>query len=326
MQKHSRYFYTRLPEGQKLIYDNILQSLYNYQKDIKIISPFAINTVLKINDCVLFDNPELFYVNSDEIPYSYNSGHAVINFNFLYNMAEINNITRNIQGKTQILMQKLYDKNYNDFDKEKEIHDFLARNVEYDNTQDTDPVFHNIVGALLNGTAVCSGYSKAFKYLCDLANMSAVYVSGEAINPAGILESHAWNIIKINNDCYHVDVTWNSCQSITKDTVCYNYFNISDAYMKTDHIWDMQNYPRCNLTSDIIPYITSGSDFKNYIITQVKNKNRNFSMRVNKKFNDDKEVLGRISGILAGSWIFGKTITVRYNKNQDIINVSLKPT
>jgi transglutaminase/protease-like cytokinesis protein 3 len=317
-----------MPDEQKSVYNHILHSLYAHQKDVKIISPFKIDTVLKIAHSVLFDNPELFYVDKNEIPYSYNHSHAVINFIFLYNQSEINDITRKIQRKVQPILQNLENSEKSasgdDFEKEKKIHDFLVQNIQYNHAKDTNPVFHSIVGALLNGAAVCSGYSNAFKYLCDLSGISCIYVTGEALNPAGVLENHAWNIVKINNACYHVDVTWNSSSRINKNDVCYDYFNISDAYLKTDHIWDMQKYPKCDLTSAIIPYITSSSDFKNHITAQIKAKNKNFSMRINKKFKDEEEIYKIIqNAIPLTSRIFISGITLRYNKNQDIIGISI---
>ncbi|MCL2099505.1 MAG: hypothetical protein FWH24_03595 [Oscillospiraceae bacterium] len=320
---HSRYYFTRLSNEQKPIYGDILNSLYNQQKNVRIPAPFKIDAIIKTARGVLFDNPELFYVDAVEIPYSYNSSRAVISFNFLYSAAEIGRMTRSIQNKTQPLLQKI--SNYTDYDKEKEIHDFLARNVKYNETKSSDPVLHNISGALTDGSAVCSGYSSAFKYLCDLSGMSCIYVSGEAVDLNEVKETHAWNIIKINGSCYHVDVTWNSMLRL-KNGDCYDYFNISDAYMKLDHMWDTQNYPQCGVMSGMIPYFTSGSDFKAHIAAQLKSKNKNFSMRVNKKFRNEEEIYSIIQdAIPLVSRIFVRGIALRYNKKQDIINICINP-
>jgi len=317
--KHARYFYTRLNDGQKLIYKNILQALYARQSSINIISQLEIGVILKIVKNVFDDNPELFYASENEIAYSYNGGH-VIYFKYLHGSRETAGIINNINGRIKPLMQKTA--NYDKFEKEKELHDYLARNVKYNQAKSAEPVYHNITGALLEGTAVCSGYSGAFKYLCDLSGIGCIYVTGRAVNPDGVLENHAWNIVKIGGSCFHVDVTWNSCCRVNDDD-CYDYYNISDAYMKKDHIWEHQAYPKCSLTAKIIPYITSASDFKEHIIEQVKNKNNNFSMRVNVKFKDEAELAGKIGRMLSGMPTF-KSLGLRYNKNQDIINIILK--
>ena len=53
---------------------------------------------------------------------------------------------------------------------------------------------------------VCEGYSKAFKYLCDMTTFDApVYcytVSGKMDNG-----NHMWNIVEIDGKYYHVDIT-----------------------------------------------------------------------------------------------------------------------
>lgn len=57
---------------------------------------------------------------------------------------------------------------------------------------------------------VCSGYAKAFQYLCDLGGIECHYVTGS------IKEGyHAWNIVVIDGVNYLVDVT--ACDSFPED-------------------------------------------------------------------------------------------------------------
>ena len=48
---------------------------------------------------------------------------------------------------------------------------------------------------------VCEGYSKAFQYLCDLAGLDCISVSGTTNGP------HMWNVVTLNGKKYLVDVT-----------------------------------------------------------------------------------------------------------------------
>ena len=63
--------------------------------------------------------------------------------------------------------------------------------------------------------AICDGYSKLFKRMCDMANLNCSIVEGYIKNSPyqignmGILD-HAWNVIKIDNEYYNVDLTWAS--------------------------------------------------------------------------------------------------------------------
>ncbi len=59
-------------------------------------------------------------------------------------------------------------------------------------------------GALAGSTGengpVCDGYSKAFKVLCDRAEIPCVRVFGG---------NHAWNYVELEEEWYAIDVTWN---------------------------------------------------------------------------------------------------------------------
>jgi len=61
----------------------------------------------------------------------------------------------------------------------------------------------NINGVFLEGRAVCEGYSKAFKLLCDRAGIPCYTVYGVANG-----ESHSWNHVELEGEWYLVDCTW----------------------------------------------------------------------------------------------------------------------
>ena len=66
-------------------------------------------------------------------------------------------------------------------------------------------------GAFVNHNAVCQGYALAFKVLMDRAGIPCCYVSSDAIN-------HAWNMVRLDGNWYHVDVTWDDpIYTSTKD-------------------------------------------------------------------------------------------------------------
>ncbi|MEG2187522.1 MAG: transglutaminase domain-containing protein [Clostridia bacterium] len=100
------------------------------------------------------------------------------------------------------------------------VRDYLGNRLYYNykNTKAIDA--HNAYGALVGSTSaevaadsnrvfrgnvVCEGYAKAFKLLCDSIGLPALYVSGTA-QPSG--GGHAWNYIKIDNNWFAVDSTW----------------------------------------------------------------------------------------------------------------------
>ena len=123
-----------------------------------------------------------------------------------------------------------------DYDKELILHDYLIKNTVFD-TSPIDKVpwdSHTPYGALINGVAVCNGYSDSFKLLMDAVGIDCDIVYGEAGNN-GQTQKHAWNRVKIGGDYYLVDVTWDDAFPNVPNSVAYDYFNLTDEMMNVDH-------------------------------------------------------------------------------------------
>ena len=74
-------------------------------------------------------------------------------------------------------------------------------------------------------TAVCDGYAKLFKTLCDHAGLRSEIVSGYARgylqNDRRFRSNHSWNAVMIDSAWHLLDVTWAS-----------GYFTYSDQYVQ----------------------------------------------------------------------------------------------
>lgn len=99
-----------------------------------------------------------------------------------------------------------------DYEKVEAFNAWLCANVSYDNAAAGANAPYGdasqIAGALLDGSAVCEGYAKAFKYLCDLTDVDCVLVTGRGNGKNG-WEAHMWNYVKLGGAWYMVDATWN---------------------------------------------------------------------------------------------------------------------
>lgn len=57
-------------------------------------------------------------------------------------------------------------------------------------------------------SAVCEGYAKAFKVLCDKVGIPCVLVSGQGVTSSGA-GAHMWNYVQMEDkQWYLVDATW----------------------------------------------------------------------------------------------------------------------
>ena len=132
--------------------------------------------------------------------------------------------------------------NMSDYEKVKTIHDYIVLNTEFDiknlknNTLRDDS--YSAKGVLIDHLAVCQGYAEAFKLIMTELDIGCHIITGYADQ-----ELHAWNIVRIDNEWYQVDVTWDDPipkedTPTTSSNLIYNYFLITDEVMYQDHTPD----------------------------------------------------------------------------------------
>lgn len=136
---------------------------------------------------------------------------------------KVNELTKGLSGKSE-------------YEKSLILHDRLAETTEYVITNNDQ----NAYGALVEGRAVCAGYSKAYQHLLHKQGIPAWCVTGESINPATNLpEGHEWNLVSIDGKWYYTDVTWDD----QDDYLFYAYFNITTKQMEENHtVTEFQEY------------------------------------------------------------------------------------
>ena len=125
-----------------------------------------------------------------------------------------------------------------DIEKALLIHDRLIVACEYDEANYNidikviPNVAHNGYGALVNGIAVCDGYSSAYRYLLEQVGIKAEFCLSWDLN-------HIWNIVYIDGEAYHVDVTWDDPVSDTEGYVSHKNFMVSsDMLYRMGHDTD----------------------------------------------------------------------------------------
>ena len=119
-----------------------------------------------------------------------------------------------------------------DYDKAKTLHDRLIAGVTYEKTANDQ----NAYGALVEGKAVCNGYTRAYQHLLTKAGIEAWYVPGTSVSPTtGESVGHAWNLVKLDGQWYYTDVTWDD----QGENTFYAYFNITTAQLQEGHTVDV---------------------------------------------------------------------------------------
>ncbi len=205
---------------------------------------------------------------------------------------------KQVYSKMKSVIKKLISKEDSDVKKVKLIHDWLVQNATYDLTatsnEVTPDVSYSAVGIILYKKGVCSGYAEAFHVFMTLMGIDCRYVTG-----TGNGGNHAWNLVKLDNKWYHIDVTWDDP---TPDIggISYNYFLLTDSQMEKDHKWNTKNYPLAN--SSKYRYYAYQEDICD-TANQVKK-------RIERGLNNKEEWIT----ILAPSSIDVKNIILEYTK------------
>ncbi|MFZ5351617.1 MAG: leucine-rich repeat domain-containing protein [Bacillota bacterium] len=249
-----------------------LESLYidnNNIKDIDSLKNLTKLTSLSISDnkiediSILSNMPEISLLSMD--------GNRIQDLSVLdqlkkldffycyhtYSLAEAKEILK----EAKKIIAKAVKPGMSDYEKELAIHNVLLESVRYDYQNlinDTLPFeSYHPYGLLVNKTGVCNAYAHSFKILLNLVGIECIVVVGDT--SAGL---HAWNIVKLDDEYYYVDPTWNDppFEYYNKDIINYDYFNITGGQMAKDHEVNNELYPECNGVRYNYKYLKYWSD------------------------------------------------------------------
>ena len=97
-------------------------------------------------------------------------------------------------------------------------------------------------GALIYKQAICSGYSNAYDLLCKMSGLETICVTGDTY-----WEPHAWNMIKINGNWYHVDTTWMTAEDLygnlfIPDVICFSNGHLNAEYCENTLLRDYDKF------------------------------------------------------------------------------------
>lgn len=155
---------------------------------------------------------------------------------------------KQIYNKAKEIIKKVIKPHMTEYEKELAIHDYIVLNTAYDyenyinNTIPADS--YEVYGVLIKGSGVCSGYARTMCLLLNMVGIETQVVSGSANARKG-WEGHAWNIVKLGGEFYHLDATWNDSVPDKKGYAGREYFNAVDDKMVFDHRWESSSHPKC---------------------------------------------------------------------------------
>ena len=158
-----------------------------------------------------------------------------------YTNDNINSINQRLD---QIIKEIITD-DMSDKEKITVFHDYIIDNTVYDsnyletNLNDIDNPSHKALGPLFFGKALCGGYADVMAIFLDRLNIPNYRISSS---------DHIWNFVYLDNNWYHLDLTWDdpvtdSGVNMRLDTFLLITTEQLENLNTNYHIYDKNVYP-----------------------------------------------------------------------------------
>lgn len=283
------FYKEKLSEKEVECYNLLLDGFMKYEQSIPYKN-LEVKQIERIYEALKFDVPQLFFVKRITCQHMpiLRCGWVVPQYRF--SKVETYATLDAIQCKIDEIQKNVAYKSK--YEKEKFIHDYICSSVKYDYTFKESSF--ECVGPILFGKGVCEGISKATKLLLDSVGIDSLIVHGASKNQQvhNLSDnSHAWNMVRIDNLNYHLDVTFD-LSVMAHDVLRYDYFNLSNQDILIDHIYEHTAYPSCITSRDYYVehnmYMVNKNLFKSYLETRLKYGEKNILVKLPRVSDIDK--------------------------------------
>lgn len=233
----SYYGYNQLSDLEKLVYRQFLAGVQEMRTGFEVGTEDT-RVVDEVYNAILADHPELFwlggytvvtYMWGDEVTglkiepeYFFTEGEKTVR------QAQIEEIANGIVKEALAM----YNEEYGQV---RYIYEKLIQMTEYDLTSEDN---QNISSVFLHQSSVCMGYAKSFQYLVQKLGLECTTISGKAGG-----DTHAWNLIFMEEEYYFVDATWgdmNYSDPKAGGEINYLYFGMSTKDLEKNHTSNME--------------------------------------------------------------------------------------
>lgn len=226
---YDRYAYQQLTEVQQQTYDQIYDCVINFKDKVALVTTEK-DDISAAYEAVMADYGNLFWVSGYQYN-TYTSNDSVIGMEFepKYTM---NQEQRDVyQVKIDAVVNEWLSgisPNASDFDKALYVFETLVKNVDYDSNSVEN---QNILSVFIYQSTVCQGYADAAWVMLDKLGIENTIITGTANN-----ESHAWNLVYLDDAYYFMDVTWGNSKYLDSNNDATKRVNYAYLAMTTEEI------------------------------------------------------------------------------------------
>jgi hypothetical protein len=269
---------------------------------------YDVNAVFKN---ILAENVELGFVSSCNATFTTAFGKEAavveLKLQYLFPKDKIISIRAETDNKANEIIRNIIKPGMSDYEKVLAIHDHVIKSSRYDRlnaeVDAVPPEEHEAYGVLVKGIGVCDSYAKAVKLLLGKAGVQSIIVEGSKAEGVGQRlgdADHAWNIVKLDGEYYHLDATWDDVSEERDSTeLIYHHFNLNDEEMQKTHVWDKGKYPPCIGTKyNYFEYNKLIADNQTEALSMLAKAVSNREKKLLIKINDYKSSAYNIEGLI----------------------------
>lgn len=238
-----RYCYGILNSSEKAVYDRLYQGLISFETEITSL-PAKIQSD-RFKDIVFFvkcDHPEMIWFDEEaRIAYSDDGVVKAVYPKYVLTQEEAIKRAEEIARAIDPFLSSMTDE-MSDYEVALAAYENIIKLIKYDSLGLDEQKKHpdstlpddirSIYGVFVDRKAVCAGYARAMQYLLNVLGIECAFI---------VSDTHAWNLVKLEGDYYHIDATW-GCGKNTdpskyvSDAVNYDFFCLTtEEIMRLEH-------------------------------------------------------------------------------------------
>ncbi|WP_350454356.1 transglutaminase domain-containing protein [Slackia heliotrinireducens] len=245
------YAYSQLNESDQELYRIVLDAMQSREpRDLPEITMFDLT---RIREHIMADHPEIMYLDAMELSTQTNSatGEVVkttVTCHYSMSAEEYEATMEQVDAAVAECLAGL-SADTDDYEKAKYVFEWIALNTTYDQaaaerldgvdseTASDGSNGQTIANVMLDHTAVCGGYARAYQYMLQQMGIQCAYVTGTANGGA-----HAWCVALLDGNYYYIDPTWGDPQFLSEDGsvamdgfINYDYLCVNLSDLQTTH-------------------------------------------------------------------------------------------
>lgn len=233
------------------IYNKIVESLENMTMISEYNKELESDTISRVIERVKKERPEFFWIDGYTVTTSAVKSEVEINIIEDYTAEELESMLNELISCADTLINQIPEE-LDDYGKVVFVHDYIINNTTYDTAgaeSDIKGLWSGTYGCLVQGKAICQGYSEAFQYIMNRLDIECGICRGNSTQGR-----HAWNYVNIDGKYYWIDVTWDDpvSESGEPETLAHTYCLIDDErlfrtrYADSDQLFVPQCYSMDN--------------------------------------------------------------------------------